>query len=122
MRCQIFVFSTTLVALRGFYTKRTGEVLWHPLREKESPSNHALGGIGTGGEGRKKFEQVQQAIPPIDSEGLTQRQRQSQFADQGHKAGPGRFPKGALNELLQPPPSPPLQDAALHAQSLPERP
>src|SRR5437899_12286896 len=108
MRCQIFVFSTALVALRGFYTNRTGEVLRHPLREKDSPSNHALRGIRSGGDGRKKSEQVQQAIQPIDSEGLTQRQRQSQFADRGHETSPGRFPKGTLNELLQPPLSPPL--------------
>src|SRR5439155_9872473 len=44
-------FSTTRVAVRGFYTNRTGEVLRHPLREKDSPSNHALRGIGSGGDG-----------------------------------------------------------------------
>ncbi len=53
---------------------------------------------------------------------LTQRQRQSQFADQGHETGPGSFPKDALNELLQPPLSPPLQGSPLDAQGFPQRP
>ncbi len=52
---------------------------------------------------------------------LTQRQRQSQFADQGHETGPGSFPKDALNELLQPPLSPPLQGSPLDAQGFPQR-
>jgi hypothetical protein len=106
----------------GFLRAIRNRVTRHPLREKEAPSASALQRNGTGRQGRKKFEQLQQLTWITDSEELGQGQRQSLLAKDRHQPSSSYLPKGALHEGLQPPSAPALQRASVNAQRFSQNP
>ena len=122
MGCRFFKFFHHCSGAGEFLRPVPDRVTRHPVREKEAPSATALQRNRSRGEGRKKFEQLQQSIPALQLEGSPQGQRQSFLADQRHKASPGYLPKAALHESLQPPFSPALQSAPIYAQSFSQNP
>ena len=74
----------------------------------------------TGGDRRKKLQQIQQAVAPLDIEHFTQRPGQRLIAHRRHEPRARLLPKRTLDETLQPPLPPALHRPAVKAKALPQ--
>lgn len=73
-----------------------------------------------GGDRRKKLQQIQQAVAPLNIEHFTQWPGQRLLAQWRHESRARLLPKGALDEALQPPLPPALHRPAVNPKAFPQ--